>query len=395
VLYGRDQAFTVESSGQLLRAPAYRSVIVAYRNGSPVRVEDVAQVIDGVEDDKVASWFATRERVQRSLILAVQRQPGTNTVAVADAVKALLPTFKAWLPPAVQVEVLFDRSQSIRESVAEVRTALLEAFVLVVLVIFLFLRNLSATIIPSLALPISIIGTFAVMQPLGFSLDNLSLLALTLCIGFVVDDAIVILENIVRHMEMGKGPLQAALDGAQEIGFTILSMTLSLAAVFIPVFFLPGILGRLFHEFSVTICVAILISGVVSLTLTPMLCARYLRPPGAERHGRLYMATERFFDAMQGGYERSLRWVLRHRPATMAVSLLLLGLTVVLFERIPKGFIPNDDQGLVFTVVEAAEGVSFEQMTRLQLAVTDVIRADPAVEKLSSMEGASLARAPW
>jgi HAE1 family hydrophobic/amphiphilic exporter-1 len=389
VLYGRDQAFTVESSGQLLRAPAYRSVIVAYRNGSPVRVEDVAQVIDGVEDDKVASWFATRERVQRSLILAVQRQPGTNTVAVADAVKALLPTFKAWLPPAVQVEVLFDRSQSIRESVAEVRTALLEAFVLVVLVIFLFLRNLSATIIPSLALPISIIGTFAVMQPLGFSLDNLSLLALTLCIGFVVDDAIVILENIVRHMEMGKRPLQAALDGAQEIGFTILSMTLSLAAVFIPVFFLPGILGRLFHEFSVTICVAILISGVVSLTLTPMLCARYLRPPGAERHGRLYMATERFFDAMQRAYERSLRWVLRHRPATMAVSLLLLGLTVVLFERIPKGFIPNDDQGLVFTVVEAAEGVSFEQMTRLQLAVTDVIRADPAVEKLSSSISAS------
>src|SRR5262249_49331981 len=229
-------------------------------------------------------WYATGDRLQRSIVLAVQRQPGTNTVEVADAVKALLPTFKAWLPPSVQVEILFDRSQSIRNSLADVRSTLFEAFVLVVLVIFLFLRNVSATIIPSLALPLSIVGTFAIMQPLGYSLDNLSLMALTLSIGFVVDDAIVILENVVRHLEMGKRPLQAALDGAQEIGFTILSMTLSLAAVFIPVLFMPGVVGRLFHEFSVTICAAILISGVVSLTLTPMLCARWLRSPAQEQH---------------------------------------------------------------------------------------------------------------
>src|SRR5437867_4815164 len=258
-------------------------------------------------------------------------------------------------------------------------------------VIFASLRNVSATIIPSLALPLSVVGTFAAMQPLGYSLDNLSLMALTLSIGFVVDDAIVILENIVRHMEMGKAPLEAAYDGAAEIGFTILSMTLSLAAVFIPVLFMPGILGRLFHEFAVTICVAILISGCVSLTLTPMLCARYLRPPAEARHGRLFAATERAFDGLLRGYERSLGWVLRHRPATMGVSLALLAVTGLLFVHVPKGFIPNEDQGFVFTVVEAAEGVSFEQMTRLQLTVTDIVRADPSVEELFSSISASSA----
>jgi len=387
-LFGRDQAFTVEATGQLTTAATYRPVIVAYRNGSPVRLEELGEVIDGVEDDKVASWFGKREWVQRSLMLAIQRQPGTNTVAVADAVKELLPRFETWLPPSVKLEILFDRSQSIRESVRDVKFTLLEALVLVVLVIFLFLRNVSATIIPSLALPLSLIGTFAVMQPLGYSLDNLSLMALTLSIGFVVDDAIVILENIVRHMEMGKPPVQAALDGAAEISFTILSMTLSLAAVFIPVLFMPGVLGRLFHEFSVTICVAILLSGVVSLTLTPMLCARFLKPPGHD-HGPLYLAIERVFDRTRDAYERSLRWVLAHRRQTMTASLALLLLTVVLFARIPKGFIPNEDQGLVFTVVEAAEGISFDQMSRLQLAVADVIRADPAVEALSASVSAS------
>jgi len=392
-LYGHDQAFTIEAAGQLTRAELYRPVIVTYRNGSPVRLEELGQVIDGVEDDKTASWYATADHVQRSLILAVQRQPGTNTVAVADAVKALLPSFEALLPPAVQVELLFDRSQSIRESVADVKRTMLAALVLVVLVIFLFLRNLSATLIPSLALPLSIVGTFAVMQPLGFSVDNLSLMALTLSIGFVVDDAIVILENIVRHMELGKPAQRAALEGAQEIGFTILSMTLSLAAVFIPVLFMRGILGRLFHEFAVTICAAILISGCVSLTLTPMLCSRYLRPPHGRRHGRLYVAIERAFDGTLHAYDRSLRWVLAHRPGTMAASFVLLVMTGWLFVRVPKGFIPSEDQGLVFTVVEAAEGVSFDQMARLQLAVTDIIRADPAVEELSASISASAAAA--
>jgi HAE1 family hydrophobic/amphiphilic exporter-1 len=387
-LHGSHRAYTVEATGQLTSADQYRPIIVTYRNGSPVRLEELGGVIDSVEDDKTASWYGTADRLQRSIILAVQRQPGTNTVAVADAVKALLPSFQAWLPPSVQVELLFDRSQPVRASVQDVKLSMLAALVLVVLVIFLFLRNVSATVIPSLALPISIVGTFAAMLPLGYTLDNLSLMALTLSIGFVVDDAIVILENIVRHMEMGEAPLEAAYRGSEEIGFTILSMTLSLAAVFIPVLFMPGVLGRLFHEFAVTICVAILISGAVSLTLTPMLCSRYLRPASGG-HGRLYRASERFFDAMLRRYERSLAWVLRRRAATMGVSLAVLAVTLWLFVRIPKGFIPAEDQGLVFGVVEAVEGVSFEEMTRLQLAVTDIVRSDPNVEELSSSISAS------
>jgi len=388
-LYGRDQAFTVEASGQLTDASRYRPVIVAYRDGRPVRLEELGQVIDGVEDDKVASWYSTAETRQRSIILAIQRQPGTNTVAVAEAVKAVIPALEQWLPPSVQIAVLFDRSLSIEESVRDVKTTMFAALVLVVLVIFLFLRNVSATIIPSLALPLSIVGTFAVMAPLGYSLDNLSLMALTLSIGFVVDDAIVILENIVRHMETGKSPLQAAFDGSEEISFTILSMTLSLAAVFIPVLFMPGILGRLFREFAVTICAAILLSGFVSLVLTPMLCSRWLRAGTHAGHGRFYQATERAFDGMLRGYARSLGWVLRHRRGTMTASLVLLVLTLLLFARIPKGFVPNEDQNLVFTVVEAAEGVSFEQMVRYVTAVTDVVRADPAVRATSSSVSAS------
>ncbi len=388
-LYGDERAFTVESTGQLLRAAVYRPIVVAYRNGAPVRLEELGRVVDGVENDKVASWYATRDTHQRSIILAVQRQPGTNTVAVADAVKALLPQFEAWLPPSVQVVLLNDRSRPIRESVRDVRLTMLASLVLVVIVIFLFLRNVSATVIPSLALPVSIVGAFAAMQPLGFSVDNLSLMALTLAIGFVVDDAIVILENIVRHLEMGKPAFAAAVDGSREIGFTIVSMTLSLVAVFIPVLFMPGILGRLFHEFAVVISVAILISGFVSLTLTPMLCARYLRPPGAMRHGRFYAASERFFTGLHARYEQSLRWVLRHRPATMATSLALLVVTLVLFQRMPKGFIPNEDQGLVFAVTEAIEGVSFDEMMRLQRGVVDIIRRDPDVAALSSSVSAS------
>ncbi|HZR81681.1 MAG TPA: efflux RND transporter permease subunit [Candidatus Binatia bacterium] len=384
MLFGSKQAYTIQATGQLTAADQYRPVVVAYRNGSPVRLEDLGRVIDSVENDKVASWYADAERSQRSVVLAVQRQPGTNTVEVAEGVKALLPTFRAELPPSVQLILLFDRSESILDSVNDVKLTMLVALVLVVAVIFVFLRNVSATIIPSLALPMSIVGTFAALYPLGYSLDNLSLMALTLSIGFVVDDAIVILENIVRHMEAGEDPYEAATIGAEEIGFTILSMTLSLAAVFIPVLFMPGIVGRLFHEFAVTISVAILISGFVSLTLTPMLCARFLRPPAAEQHGRFYEATERMFAALLARYEQSLRWVLRHRAGTFLVSLLILVATAWLFVRVPKGFIPDEDQGAIFTVTEAPQGTSFDAMSKYQLAVTDVIRKDPAVRGLFS-----------
>jgi HAE1 family hydrophobic/amphiphilic exporter-1 len=384
VLQGRQQRFTVQATGQLTEAALYRPVIVAYRKGSPVRLEELGSVVDSVEDDKTASWFANAEKMQRSVVLAIQRQPGTNTVAVASDVKRLLPQLELQLPPSVELQVLFDRSESILASFVDVRFTMILALGLVVLVIFVFLRNVSATIIPSLALPLSIVGTFAVMHPLDFSIDNLSMMALVLSIGFVVDDAIVMLENIVRHMEMGKPPLQAALDGSREIGFTILSMTLSLAAVFIPVLFMPGILGRLFHEFAVTICIAILISGFVSLTLTPMLCSRFLLPPSAERHGRFYVVTEQMFDGLLRLYERSLHWVLRHRPSTMGVSFIILVATVYLFIHIPKGFIPNEDQGAIFAITEAAQGVSFEAMAKLQQAVANIVRQDPSVRVLFS-----------
>ncbi|MFN8624856.1 MAG: efflux RND transporter permease subunit [Candidatus Binatia bacterium] len=383
-LYGAQRALTVQASGQLLHAAAYRPVIVAYRNGSPVRLDQLGQVIDGVENDKTAAWYGDNQQLQRSIVLAVLRQPGTNTVAVAHDVGALLPAFKRWLPPAVDLRLLSDRSESIRDSINEVKFTLLLALILVVMVIFLFLRNVSVTMIPSLALPLSIIGTFAAMSQLGYSLDNLSMMALVLCIGFVVDDAIVVLENIVRHMEMGESPMAAALNGSREISFTILSMTLSLAAVFIPVLFLPGILGRLFHEFAVVICVAILLSGVVSLTLTPMLCGRVLRPPEEVRHGAFYRSTERAFAAMLHLYERSLRAVLRHRGTTMAVSLAILVLTAYLFTVVPKGFIPDADDGMIFGVTEAAQGVSFDEMRRLQRTTTEIVRRDPRVATLFS-----------
>ncbi len=322
-LYGTHQAFTVQATGQLITAPQYRPLIVAYRGGKPVRLEELGRVLNSVENDKIASWYKN----DRAIVLAIQRQPGTNTIEVVDSINNLLPTLRRQIPASVNIVTLYDRSVTIRESVDDVQFTLMLALALVILVIFLFLRNLSATIIPSLALPMSIVGTFSVMYLLGYSLDNLSLMALILSVGFVVDDAIVVLENIVRHLEMGEQPFQAALTGSREIGFTILSMTLSLAAVFIPVFFMGGILGRLLHEFAVTIMAAILVSGLVSLTLTPMLCSRFLRPPKEERHGRLYAVTERFFDGMLHTYDWTLQWVLRHRRSTMIVSGLLLLVT--------------------------------------------------------------------
>ena len=324
-LWGANTAFNVLATGQLNEASAYGPLIVAYRNGSPVRVRDIGRAVDSVENDKTASWFYTKAGANRAIILAIQKQPGENTVEVVSNIRKLIPVFESQLPGSARLNVIYDRSQSIRESVADVKFTLWLTLALVVLVIFLFLRNLSATVIPSLALPLSIAGTFAAMYVLGYSMDNLSLMALTLSVGFVVDDAIVVLENIVRHVEKGEAPFEAALKGTKEIGFTIVSMTLSLAAVFIPLLFMGGIVGRLFREFAVTIAVSILVSGFVSLSLTPMLCARYLKGHEAGvKHGRFYLATERLFDAVLRFYERGLRWVLSHQRLTMAFSLLIL-----------------------------------------------------------------------
>ena len=383
-LYGRHQAFTVQANGQLQKAADYRPLIVAYRNGNPVRLQELGRVIDSVQNDKVASWFDNT----RAIVLAIQRQPGANTVAVVDNITRLLPQFRNQIPAAVHIDVLFDRSQSIRDSVADVEHTLFIAVCLVILVIFLFLRNLSATLIPSLALPMSIIGTFAAMALLGYSLDNLSLMALTLCVGFVVDDAIVMLENIVRHMENGEPPMQAALNGSREIAFTIISMTLSLSAVFIPVLFMGGLLGRLLHEFAVTIVVAVLVSGFVSLTLTPMLCSRFIRSEHGRKHGPLYNAFERFFDGMRNTYDRSLQTVMRHRLTTLNVSLAVLVATLVLLVVIPHGFFPDDDTGQVFGITEAAQGISFDAMREHQMAVAKIAAADPNVaDFMSSMGG--------
>jgi HAE1 family hydrophobic/amphiphilic exporter-1 len=319
VLNGTDKAFTIQATGQLQDAAAFRPIIVAWRDGHAVRLEELGEIQDGVQNNRTAAWFV-EGKMQRAVVLAVQRQPGTNTVAVVKAVRALIPAFQLQLPASVQMKLLFDRSEPVKHSVEDVKVTLLIALVLVILVIFLFLRNLSATVIPALALPMSLFGTFGVMYLLGFNLDNLSLMALTLSVGFVVDDAIVMLENIVRHMERGEPPLQAALTGSREIGFTILSMTVALTAVFIPVLFMGGIIGRLFNEFAVTIAVAILISGFVSLTLTPMLASRFLRPSAEAHHGRVYAAFEAFFDGTLRLYERGLRWSLRHRRFTLLYS---------------------------------------------------------------------------
>ncbi|HMK30777.1 MAG TPA: efflux RND transporter permease subunit [Terriglobales bacterium] len=376
-LWGSRQAFTLQANGQLMRAADYQPLIVAYRNGSPIRLEQIGKVFDSVENDKNAGWFSSGPgHLDRAIVLAIQRQPGTNTVEVVDNIRALMPSFRQQMPGSVRLDVLYDRSKTIRESVNDVKFTLFLALVLVILVIFLFLRNLSATVIPSLALPFSIVATFAVMYVLGYSLDNLSLMALTLSVGFVVDDAIVMLENIVRHMEMGEQPFQASLRGAREIGFTIISMTLSLAAVFLPVLFMGGIVGRLLHEFAVTIGVAILVSGFVSLSLTPMLCSRLLRlqQQGSEaRHGKLYMASERVFDSMLHLYDRTLQVVLRHKLATMMVSLVLLVATGYLFTIMPKGFLASEDQGQIYGFTEAAQGISFEDMVRHQIAIANAI----------------------
>src|SRR5437660_6563979 len=387
-LYGTHQQFVVQANGQFNKQVGYEPLLVAYRNGAPVRVTDIGAAVDGVEVDKTASWYYdTKGGIRRAIVLAIQRQPGTNTVEVVDGIKQLLPTFKAVMPPSVNVDTLYDRSLTIRSSVDDVKFTLFLALVLVILVIFIFLRNLSATAIPSMALPMSIVGTFAVMYLLGYSLDNLSLMALTLSVGFVVDDAIVMLENIVRHMEHGERPMQAALNGAKEIGFTIISMTISLAAVFIPVLFMGGLVGRLLHEFAVTIGVSILVSGFVSLTLTPMLSSRFLRAAHEQKHGTLYRKSEAVFDAMLRSYEWSLKKVMAHPLAMLMLSFAVLGTTVFLYGRISKGFLPNEDQGQIFAFTEGKQGISFDDMVRHQQQIADEIGKSPWVQNYSSTVG--------
>jgi len=382
-MYGAEQTFTVLANGQLQRAQAYGPLIIAYRNGNPVRLEEVAHVFDGIENDKSAAWYGG----QRTIYLAIQKQPGTNVVAVVDAVKALLPALREQLPAAVSLDVRNDRSIAIRESVHDVKVTLIVTVVLVVLVIFLFLRNLSATIIPSLALPASIVATFAVMYLLNYSLDNLSLMALTLCVGFVVDDAIVMLENIVRHMEMGKPPMRAAYEGSKEVAFTILSMTLSLAAVFIPVLFMGGVVGRLLHEFAVTISAAILVSGFVSISLTPMLCSRFLKPPHTQKHGSIYNAIERVFQGWLRLYDWSLRGALRYHGVTFAISIALLIGTAFLFTKVPKGFLPTEDQGRFNISTEMIQGIGYDEMVKHQLQVAEIVAKDPNVAAFSNNAG--------
>jgi HAE1 family hydrophobic/amphiphilic exporter-1 len=385
ILWGTDKAYSVESQGQLTDAAGFAALVVAYRDGAPVRLGDLGRVVDSVQDTKVASWY----NGQRAIVLVIQRQPGTNTVAVAQRVKDEVARLRPELPPSVEMVTLYDRSETVKESVADVKFTLFLALCLVVMVIFVFLRNLRATTIPALALPLSLVGTFAVMYLLGYSLDNLSLMALTLAVGFVVDDAIVVLENVVRHMERGESVLDAAVNGSREISFTVVSMTLSLVAVFIPVLFLGGLIGRLFQEFAVTIGVAILVSGFVSLTLTPMLCSRWLRhEPADATHGVLYRAVDRAWEASLAWYERSLAWVMDRRGLALAFSALILMGTIVLGRIVPKGFIPSEDTGQLSGTTETAEGTSYDAMVKHQRAAAAIVQEDPNVEGFMSAVGA-------
>jgi hydrophobic/amphiphilic exporter-1 (mainly G- bacteria), HAE1 family len=373
VLMGPNQSFTVQASGQLKSATQYRQLVVAYRNGAPVRLGDLGNVLDDVQNQRGMSELNGRGNIS----LAIIRQPGVNTVEVSEGVRETLEELKPQLPAGIRVEKIYDKADSIEESVTDVKFTMLLTLFLVVMVIFLFLRNVRATVIPSLALPFSLIGTCCVMWALDYSLDNLSLMALTLAVGFVVDDAIVMLENVVRHLEMGKKPLQAALDGSKEISFTILSMTLSLVAVFIPLLFMPGLVGRLFREFAVTIGVAILVSGFISLTLTPMLCAKFLR--GGEGHASTegkWRSVERLYQASERTYVNSLGWVMRHRALTMLFGAAMLGLTVGLFMIIPKGFIPSEDTGRLSGSVEGPEGIGYDAMVAKMRTVAEIVRAD-------------------
>ncbi len=386
-LFGPHTSYNIQANGQLMKAADYKPVVVAWRNGTPIRLEDVATVMDSVEDVRNSSWINTAQSVDKAVNLMVMRQPGTNTIEVTNEVRRLMPFFQSQLPPAVNLVLRSDRSKNIREAFHDIQTTMVVTLSLVILVIYLFLRNVSATLIPSMALPFSIMGTFAVMFVLGYSLNNLSMMALILSIGFVVDDAIVMLENIVRHMEKGETALQAALKGSREIGFTIVSMTLSLTAVFIPVLFMGGILGRLFKEFAATICTAILISGLVSITLTPMLCSRFLRRPDPEKQGWFNRAMQRLFDTALAGYKWSLHGVLQHRYVMVAVFFGVVGATIYLFGAVSKGFIPDTDNDSMNVTVEAAQGTSYYKMVEYVQRVSNVLRRNPDVESFQSSAG--------
>jgi hydrophobe/amphiphile efflux-1 (HAE1) family protein len=386
---GPRQSYTIGANDQILSAAEYRPVIVAYRHGSPVRLGDIGEVIDNVENVRLASWVGS----QPSVILDIQRQPGANIIETADRVKALLPRLRASIPPSVKVSILTDRTETIRASVEDVQFTLILTVVLVVMVMFVFLRKFWATVIPSVALPLAVIGTFGVMKLVGFSLDNLSLMALTISTGFVVDDAIVMIENIVRFIEAGDPPLEAALKGAKQIGFTVISLSVSLIAVFIPLLFMTGIVGRLFREFAVTLSVAVAVSAIVSLTLTPMMCGRLLKSEKDQPHGRFYNITERMFKGMLDWYDRGLQWVLRHQPLTLMVAIATLVITILLYIIVPKGLLPQQDTGLITGVTDAAQSISFNAMVDRQRIIADIVRKDPDVVSVASFVGAGTVNA--
>ena len=382
-LNGVSQSFLIKAAGQLTDADAYRQLIVAYRNGAPIRLQELGKVLDSVENTNAASWYNNK----RAIVLAIQRQPGSNTIAVVDGIKKILPQFQLELPKGINLELVFDRSTSIRNSVNEVKMTLVLATLLVVLVIFLFLRSIRITLIPSLALPMSVMGTFALMYYLGYSLNNLTLLSLTLVVGFVIDDAIVMLENIVRYWEAGESPMQAALKGSKEVGFTIVSMTISLAAVFIPILFMGGIIGRLFHEFAVTICIAILLSGFISLTLTPMLCSRLLNNHHQHQQVSWMKWSEAFYQAMLVFYERTLKAALQHHKLVFGLFILTVVMTIGLFAITPKGFLPSEDTGQLFAYTEADPSTSFSAMSETQKKVAAIFSADPNIAGVVSSVG--------
>ena len=386
---GPRQSYAIGANDQILSAEEYRPVVVAYTNGSPVRLRDIGEVIDNVENIRLAGWVDDKP----SVILDIQRQPGANIIETADRVKALLPRLRASIPPSVKVSIMTDRTETIRASVSDVQFTLILTVFLVVMVMFVFLRKFWATVIPSVALPLAIVGTFGVMKLVGFSLDNLSLMALTISTGFVVDDAIVMIENIVRFIEAGEPPLQAALKGAKQIGFTVISLSISLIAVFIPLLFMTGIVGRLFREFAITLSVAVAVSAIVSLTLTPMMCARLLKPEKDEKHGRFYVMTERMFQGMLDWYERGLKWVLDHQPLTLIVAIATLVATILLYIIVPKGLLPEQDTGLITGVTDAAQSISFKAMVERQRAIAEIVRHDPDVVSVASFVGAGTVNA--
>jgi len=386
-LFGPDATYNIQAAGQLMNAEAFKPVVIAYRNGAPVRLEQVATVLDNVEDNKNASWLYTKAGARRAINLQVMRQPGSNTIEVTDAVRRLLPAFETELPPSVHLTIRGDRSRNIRQAFSDIQWTMVVTLVLVVGVIFAFLHSGSATLIPALALPFSILGTFAVMAVLGFTLDNLSMMALILSIGFVVDDAIVMLENIVRHVEHGEQSFEAALKGSREIAFTILSMTISLAAVFIPILFMSGILGRLFREFAITITAAILISGIVSVTLTPMLCSRFLRAASLHAKGRFAGFMERQFDRLYHLYEWSLGHVLTHRAAMVVVFMAVLVATIEMYAVVPKGFIPDQDNDSLNVNVQAAQGTSYYEMVGNVSRIAAILNANPYVDTFFASTG--------